>query len=726
MNSTYWTVFGSVILAIVTLIGCSSQPTATPQSIVLTDDPVSTEVAVQPAPTLIPGLTQTETTSPATSPPLTSTSTLALPVLAGTPVPLPQEPITPDNVDQIQQLAMWGKGRIEQLAYSPDGKILAVGTTAGVWLYNAETLVQLRFINTGNFVGSLAFTSDNQKLVTDVGASTLATWDVATSELLNSVRMREGYQGSVVASPGPSVFSQEAMLLAATLDDRTVGLWEVANGQRLQVLRSNNGSETIKTLAISPDQSLLATGINNKLIKLWDIRTGNPLHILTGPEGNLYSLAFSPDSKILATGADKGKVWLWDTQTGTSISILEGGSPSSFVGALAFSSDNAQLAAAVYEPSSASGTDSTVNLQLWRVADGTLLHTLKGDRGAISLVFSPDNRLLVSGASDGSVRRWDSQTGALVNELNDFDASQGQAGQMPPILAFLLDDNVFISNPSNYQIELWNLKKGQLVKTLAGHKSMITNLVISTHYDKLVSSERWDNTIRVWDPTTSQILGIYEVYIDIGYGKELAISPNGQLIAIGDARARQRAVYKSADLDKWVYQLPKENWSSNPAFSPDGQKIAWFPGPTMGAVSKAENGELLHTLETGDHDSGLGFSPDSQVLAIGDQTGAVQLWDIATGDLLNILSSETGNRVASLTYSPDGRILAVGLQDVQLRLGALTPTIWLWDVKTSTLLKAIEGYQANVIYLAFSSDGTLLATASLDGTMRLWGVPPPE
>jgi WD40 repeat protein len=111
-------------------------------------------------------------------------------------------------------------------------------------------------------------------------------------------------------------------------------------------------------------------------------------------------------------------------------------------------------------------------------------------------------------------------------------------------------------------------------------------------------------------------------------------------------------------------------------------------------------------------------------LAIGGQTGTIQLWDANTGALLNTLISETTNRVVSLAYSPDGQILAAGMKDTQMPAGALTSTVWLWDAKTGILLKSIEDYQANIVYLTFSPDGALLATVSLDGTMRLWGITP--
>lgn len=117
---------------------------------------------------------------------LNSIPTLTLPTLPGTPVPMSNEPITLDNLDQIQELAVWGKGRIKQLAYSPGGKILAVGTTAGIWLYDAETFELLRFIQTDSEILTMAFVPDSTTLTAHLegnligrGGKTIMRWNTA-------------------------------------------------------------------------------------------------------------------------------------------------------------------------------------------------------------------------------------------------------------------------------------------------------------------------------------------------------------------------------------------------------------------------------------------------------------------------------------------------------------------------------------------------------------------
>ncbi len=665
------------------------------------------------------------TPTPAPAPP--PTAPRAQPALAGTPVPLPAEPITPDNVDRIQQLAMWGKGRIEQLAYSPDGKILAVGTTAGVWLYDAETLAELRFINTGNFVGSLAFTGDGRKLVTDVGASTLMTWDVATGEKLNSVRVRDGFASSGAGSSPQSVFSEGAELLAATLDDRTVGLWEVVDGKPLRIIKDDAGT---KNLAVSPDGSLLTTGGSSE-IKVWDAQTGSLLYSLSGPGKTQYSLTFSPGDEgamLLAVEGKEGDVQLWDARSGMLVHTIQTPS-SSYVGKFTFSPDAKLLAVTTSEPSSELNAPDTPIVQIWQVTDETLLRTLKADMDGSSLIFSPDSRQLASFIPDGVIRRWDSQTGNLLDSLSGF-GPPGWPIPNIPLPAFWSENTIFISNPVNNQIELWDLEVGQTIKTLEGHQSQITNLVLSSDGRTLASAELGRKTFFMWDPSTGENLGIYKVYVYDGEAKALAISPDGQLIAVVKLPGRSPGVvYQRNRLNdnEWYISYGRK-WTLE-----SGIFVGWAKGSLiskriLAAVSKADTGEFVTYLNPQANQLGgsLAFSPDSRILAVGTGSGTTQLWDTDTGTLTNTLSSNSSrNHVSSLTYSPDGRLLVAGMEYPPFdSVGPPTPTIELWDVEKGVLLSALEGYQANIVHLEFSLDGSLLAMASSDGTMRLWGIPP--
>ncbi len=81
-------------------------------------------------------------------------------VLAGTPYPQPDQPISAENAERVMQLARWGKGTINQAILSPDGRLLAVASSRGIYLYDAGTLEEMRFVETGAWIASVASSPD--------------------------------------------------------------------------------------------------------------------------------------------------------------------------------------------------------------------------------------------------------------------------------------------------------------------------------------------------------------------------------------------------------------------------------------------------------------------------------------------------------------------------------------------------------------------------------------
>ncbi len=185
----------------------------------------------------------------------------------------PTSAIAPENAGRVTQLARWGKGVIGQVAWSPDGRRLAVASSLGVYLYDAETLQQVRFMESDAWVTSVAFSPD--------GA-----------------------------------------LLASGAWDNTVRLWRVADGAPLRTLEGH--TDRVWSVAFSPDGALLASGSGDGTVRLWRVADGAPLRTLEGHTDWVWSVAFSPDGALLASGSGDGTVRLWRVADGALLRTLEG------------------------------------------------------------------------------------------------------------------------------------------------------------------------------------------------------------------------------------------------------------------------------------------------------------------------------------------------------------------------------------------------------------------
>ena len=335
------------------------------------------------------------------------TLTLLLTTVLALPPATAQEDVTRWGLPEGMTLRL-GKCNINDLAYSSDGALLAVASSIGIWLYDAQTY-QERAVLTGHTDGvlSVAFSPDGQTLASGSRDDTVRLWDVATGTLQQTLT----HTGSV-----PSVaFSPDGQTLASAVDGwtGTIYLWDVATGVLQYTLPSHKGG--LSSVAFSPDgQTLASVGGWDALVSLWDVATGTFQQTLVGHTYLTFvrSVAFSPDGSMLAgAGGWRDKtVRLWDVASGTLQQTLAGHTGS--VTSVAFSPDGQTLVSG--------GEDATV--RLWDVATGTLQHTLtEYTDGVLSVAFSPDGRTLASGSEDGKVLLWDIAPAAAETAREDIN-----------------------------------------------------------------------------------------------------------------------------------------------------------------------------------------------------------------------------------------------------------------------------------------------------------------
>ncbi|MEG4454069.1 WD40 domain-containing protein [Microcoleus sp. N9_A1] len=567
------------------------------------------------------------------------------------------------------------------VAFSPDGKLLAMGDTNGeIHLWQMPEVRLLRTSKEyGSIVLSAAFSPDGKTLATGGSNGTIRCWDVS------SWSIRQILQGNHSSVLGVA-FSPDGKMLASGIGDGTVRFWDWSNGRCLLTLPAYKSQAW--SIAFSPPGKILASGGDDGILKLWDVATGQCLKMFESDSRQIRSVAFSLDGKTVACGGHDALIRIWDISTDRVVSICSG--HSRIVVSVAFSPDGQILASC--------SEDSTV--RLWEVASGECLKTLQKHTSRVSSVaFRPDGKTLASTGEDCTVRLWDVKTGHCLKTV---------LGQSNPVnsVVFLPDGQTLAS--SDRAVRLWNIKTGKCFKSIQdGRTNRLKSIAFSLNGDLLASGFS-DTRVRLWDTAIGECLKSLEGHSAWVWG--VAISPDGKTLASfsEDQTIKLWEMSTGQCLDTFTQH---ESWVMGIAFSPSGDILASASTDKTVKLWDLSTGKVLRTLMG---NSGwvwsVAFSPDGNILASSNSDGSIKFWDINTGECLTSLEGHEGI-VSSVMFSPDGTQLASGGHDQTVRV---------WDVSTGRCLQVLEGHDNWVWSVACSSDGQILASASQDETIKLW------
>lgn len=325
------------------------------------------------------------------------------------------------------------------LEYSHDGsRIASAGVDGRVRVWNAATAaLETDLLGHRDVIRSLAFSNNDRTLVSAGKDQRIKRWAVK-DQPPSVIKCAKG----VWSAP----FSTDGKRIATASSDKSVRVWDLANGKELASFI--NLPEQATSTAFSPDRKRLAAVTNDPIVFVWNLETQEVLQELKGHTGGNPCVVWNTKGDRIATASYDGSIRVWDPDRGEITLVIDKKEAGSY--RIAFSPDDSTIAAA--------GNDGIVHL--WNAKSGEETAALSGHKSKLlSVCYSRDGALLASAGFDATVRIWDVKTGECLHSMKGH-------GREVYGLAFTPDGSRLGSASYDQTVRLWDVKRGVCVATV--------------------------------------------------------------------------------------------------------------------------------------------------------------------------------------------------------------------------------------------------------------------
>ncbi len=554
--------------------------------------------------------------------------------------------------------------RVESLARSPDGKLVALGTASGQVVIldvqaEASQFKRVQELAVGGPVQAICFSPDG-KTVAFAGQFDRGQIHFARRNGNGFTRDSQSLAGNSAGVLGLT-FAPAGDELVSTSRDGAVTLWNLPTQEVRQSFFGHSGP--VWNAAFNPADGSIVTGGDDATVRIWNKTTGEA-RIYRGHASPVYAVACSPQGTWIASAGRDRDIQIWKTTKNLRVKYDE------IVRDLVQSRAAANVAAT---PAAFHTADIRLSGHSADVRD---------------LSFSSDGLVLLSSGDDNTVRRWEFTTDAKNPSFSTV--LRGHGGWVRGS-ALGADSRFVVSGSLDGSVKLWDAHDYQEVKVLRGHEDAVNWASYSRDGKRVITASR-DRRALVWNRATREPLMVFDE---------------------GDQAADPNEPGLSARLKEGHDFL-----ATSAAFLPDGQRMVTSAGDgTVRIWDRSTSGQLHRIKDTGTLGT-LAVSHDGRWLVTGSASTAAQLWQLDSLSAAPVTLSGHKGDVSAAAFSPPS-----ASSSLKIVTGDVLGNVRIWSLPADSNAIRSEGQLTGhspgygITALRFTPDGRRVFSAGQDHTV---------